>query len=121
MRAALFAPVVPLLFCAVSGAPAADEKTAKFVARVTATDQGKIEKITLRGEGIEKELDLKADAADFGKKLKELATKHKGKRLALTLELGDKLVYEHVVKLIDAATRAGIEDVSPVPIDPKKR
>ena len=104
----------------VLAAPA-DEKTAKFVARVTSTDKGAIEKITLTGDGIEKELDLKADLDAFTKKLKELAEKNKDKRLKLTLELGDKLLQAHVVKLYDLAVGAGFKDVAPVPIDPKKR
>jgi hypothetical protein len=121
MRHPLLVVIVPLVLCASSSVPGADEKTAKFVARVTATEQGKIEKITLRGDGIKKELDLKADTADFEKKLKELATQYKGKRIKLTIEIADKLLQEHVITLLDVSVRAGIEDVSPVPIDPKKR
>jgi hypothetical protein len=98
-----------------------DEKPVHFVARVTSDDKGQIEKITLSGDGIEKELDLKADVDAFTKKLKELEAKNKGKRLKLTLELADKLLQAHVVKLIDESIRAGFEDVSPVPIDKSKR
>jgi hypothetical protein len=105
----------------IDTAAEADDKPVKFVARVTADDKGKIEKITLSGDGIDKELDLKADVDAFVKKLKELAEKHKDKKRALTLELGDKLLQAYVVKLVDASIKAGFEDVSPVPIDPKKR
>lgn len=99
----------------------ADEKVTQFTARITADPQGKVEKITLRGEGIEKEIDFKADIDAFAKKLKEVAEKNKGKRLSLTLEVADKLLQGELIKLIDAATGAGIADVSPIPIDPRKR
>lgn len=123
MRHALFA-IVPLLLCGFgfSSAPGADEKPkVKFVARVTSNDKGTIEKITLRGDGIEKELDLKADLDAFKKKLKELAEKNKGKRLALTLEIDKNLIQEYVVELVDRSMGAGFEDVSPVPIEKKDR
>lgn len=99
----------------------ADEKTVKFTAQVTADAKGSIEKITLRGEGIEKELDFKADIDAFTKKLKELTAKNKDKRPALLLEVDKKLLQGELVKLIDGAISAGINDVSPVPLDPKKR
>ena len=120
----LLSCVVVGLFC--GGAFAAEpapfpHEVAQFTARATADEKGKIEKITLNGDGIEKELDLKTDVNVFEKKLKELATKNKGNRLKLTLELGDKLLQAYVVELVDTAIRSGFEDVSPVPIDKSKR
>jgi hypothetical protein len=82
---------------------------------------GAIDKITLRGDGIEKELDLKADAEVFAKKLKELAEKHKDKRLTLTLELDRELLFAHAKQLHDLSVRAGFKDISWLSLDPKKR
>ena len=39
----------------------------------------------------------------------------------MTLEIGEKLVQEYVVQLVDHGIRAGFTDISPVPIDPKDR
>lgn len=101
----------------------ADEKPdIEFVARVTATEKGQIEKLTLKGGDLPKDgLDLKADVAAFEKKLKELVAANKGKKIHLTIEIADKLLHAHVVELIDASIKAGIKDVSPVLLDPKKR
>lgn len=99
-----------------------DKADVKFVARVTATEKGQIEKLTLKGSDLPKDgLDLKADVAAFEKKLKELVAANKGKKIHLTIEIADKLLHAHVVELIDASVKAEIKDVSPVPIDPKKR
>ena len=91
----------------------------RYTARVTSTDKGAIEKITLHGNGIAKELDLKADVKAFAKRLKDLAAANK--KIALTLEIDGKLIQEYVVQLVDASLKVGIEDVSPVLLDPKKR
>jgi biopolymer transport protein ExbD len=120
MRAAFFA-IVPLLLCLSSPTSGADEKVAKLTAQVLADDKGKIAKITLRGDGIAKEIDFKADVEALAKKLKELAEKHKDKLPALVLEIDEKLLQADVVRLVDAAIEAGFKDASPVPLDPKKR
>lgn len=115
-----------VLFCggsfAVETAPFPHEPKPKphYIARVTADDKGKIEKITLTGPGIEKELDFKADTNALYKKLKELAANH-DKPVMLTFEIADELLQAYVVKLIDGSIKAGFEDVSPVPIDKSKR
>jgi hypothetical protein len=96
-------------------------KTVRFTARITCTDKGAIQTITLSGAGLPTPIDLKADVGAFGKKLKELAAKHKGESVQLTLEIADKLLQAYVVKLIDVSIRSGFEDVSPVPIDKSKR
>ncbi len=92
---------VVVLVCA--GASAAEpapppREVVRFNVRIISTDKGAIEKLTLSGDGIAKPLDLKADVAAFEKALKELATKHKGKSFALTLEVDGKLLYAHVVE-----------------------
>ncbi len=44
-----------------------------------------------------------------------------GKPIKLILEIGDGLLYESYVRLLDVAIQAGFEDVSAVPMDAKKR
>jgi hypothetical protein len=106
----------------IAGANAGDKSEVAFVARVTATEKGQIDKIILSGDGLSRDgLDLKTDVAAFAKKLTELAAASQGKRIELKLEIDDKLLQAHVVQLVDVSIRAGIADVSPVPIDPKRR
>lgn len=92
-----------------------------WTVRVLSTEKGAIANLTLTGDGFAKPLDLKADVGALTKKLKELAAAHKGTRMMLTFEIDNKLLQASVVLLIDLSVRAGFEDVSPVPIDPKDR
>ena len=67
--------------------------------------------------------DLNASVVNYQTELKAVAAqlerdKKTGK---LTLELGDKLLQEYVVNLVDVGLRAGFNDISPVPINPKSR
>ena len=107
----------------IAGAKSDAKPDVEFVARATSDDAGKLAQIKRsRGDEIAEEgLDLKADVDAFAKKLTELAAKNKGKRVALQLEVGDKLLQADVIRLIDAAVRAGFTDVWPVPIDKSKR
>jgi biopolymer transport protein ExbD len=105
--------------------PTDENKPRHYIVRVAAADNGTIEQMTL----------VDADAADqAGKKLgpsvqnyhaelsalsKQLETEKKTGKV--TLELGEKLVQEYVVQLVDQGIRAGFNDISPVPIDPRKR
>jgi hypothetical protein len=57
--------------------------------------------------------------AELSRLSKQLEAERKPGKL--TLELGEKLVQEYVVQLVDQGIRAGFNDISPVPIDPKKR
>lgn len=128
MRAQLVLSCVVIgLFCggafAAEPAPFPHEPVTHYVARVLSAEDGSIANIHLSGGKLpEKGIDLKADVKALGGRLKELAAKHdKKKPAALTIEIADKLLQAYVVQLIDTAIRSGFEDVSPVPIDPKKR
>ena len=88
------------------------------------SDEGKIARITLHGDGLPAAgLEFKSDTGAFGKKLKELASKHAddAKPPALVVEIDLKLLQEHVVQLIDISVRAGFSDISPVPLGTSKR
>jgi hypothetical protein len=101
------------------------EKPAHYIVRVTATDTGTIEKMTLTEEGAAdaRGKDLGANVNVFRDELKalsqQLATQQKTGKV--TLELGDKLLQAYVVQLVDTGVRSGFTDISPVPIDKNKR
>jgi biopolymer transport protein ExbD len=101
-----------------------DNKPAHYIVRVTADDNSRIEKMTLSEEGspaLPKDLgaNLEAYRDELTAIHTQLAAQQKPGKL--TLELGDKLLQESVVALVDTGIRAGFTDISPVPIDPKKR
>ncbi len=97
-------------------------KVTRYIVTVTSEKNGKIANINLRGDGLPKDgLDFKADTGAYGKKIKELVAKHKEKPPAIDMEISGELVIEYVVQLFDASIRAGVTDVSPVPLDPTKR
>lgn len=100
-----------------------DDKPVTFVARVEATDRGAIASISL----LEKDAadptpqPLGADVKDYQKALKARADELKGKPAKLVIELGDGILHDYVVKLVDAAVSAGFTDFAAVPLDPKRR
>jgi biopolymer transport protein ExbD len=101
--------------------PSADKPT-KYVARINATENGTIKNITIREDGSAAEpKDVGADAENLMKELKDLNEKLKGKPGKLTLEIDDKLLEDAVVKVLDASIQGGFMDISPVPIEQKKR
>jgi hypothetical protein len=92
---------------------------------VSAADTGTIEKLTvLEADGVNPTgRDIPASVTAFRDEVKALAalvtqSKKTGK---LTLEVGEKLLQEYVVQLVDQGLRAGFTDISPVPLDKKKR
>jgi biopolymer transport protein ExbD len=100
------------------------EKPIHYIVRVSASDNGTIEKLTLLEEGSPNApRDIPASVEKFRDEVKALAdglarNKKTGK---LTLEIGDKLLQEYVVQLVDQGIRAGFTDISPVPLDKKKQ
>ncbi|MBA4066245.1 MAG: hypothetical protein C0501_21525 [Isosphaera sp.] len=110
----------------------------KWVVRVTATNGGEIESMSLREDGSAgpKGKDLGADVKAFlreagvlyaAEKKRIDAAKAKGQTIPepkLTIEIDDRLVQRYVVQLLDAATQAGFTEIAPVPIpkeeDPAK-
>src|SRR5215207_3614173 len=108
--------------------PTDENKPRHFIVKVAAADNGTIEQMTLVDADSADQSGTKLGAGDSGVKNyhtelsrlgKQLTTE--GKKGKITLELGDKLVQEYVVQLVDQGIRAGFDDISPVPSDPKKR
>jgi biopolymer transport protein ExbD len=102
----------------------ADTPTAQVILRVTAAGNGTIERVTLSEEGsalVPKDLGASVERVrdELTAITKRLAQTHQVGRL--TLELDGHLLQDYVVQLTDTGVRAGFTDLSPVPIDPRKR
>ncbi|MBN9120223.1 MAG: biopolymer transporter ExbD [Planctomycetes bacterium] len=104
--------------------PTDENKPKHYIVTVAAADNGTIEKMTIAEEGAAdpKGKDLGASVANYHAELAALSAQlaREGKPGKLTLRIGDKLIQEYVVQLVDQGIRAGFNDISPVPIDPKK-
>jgi biopolymer transport protein ExbD len=101
--------------------PLDESKPLHYIVTVTATNDGKIEKMTLREEGSANPVatDLGADPERYRDELKAIAArleleKKTGK---LTLKIAGKLLQDSVVQLVDLGLRSGFTDISPVPIE----
>src|SRR4051812_39387847 len=94
------------------------EKPSTFVVRVTAAENGTIEKITISEDGAAAAKDLGPKVEAVRDELKAVAADLSRENRAgkLTLELDEKLVHEYVVQLMDTGVRAGFADLSPVPL-----
>ena len=105
--------------------PTDENKPKHYIVRVAAADNGTIEKMTIVEEGAAdpKGEDLGPDVAKYHAKLASLSGQlaKDNKPGKLTLEIADKLIQEYVVQLVDQGIRAGFNDISPVPINPKDR
>jgi biopolymer transport protein ExbD len=102
-----------------------ENKPRHFIVRVTAADNGTIASMSLTEElsANPNAKDLGANVETYRNELKRLSAELEGAKKPgkLTLELDDKLVQGAVVQLVDTGLRSGFSDISPVPIDPKKR
>ena len=101
-----------------------DDKPVNLIVRVEASKTGTIASMHLiEGGGADvKTTDLGASDEKYQAELKAKFVEQKGgKAPKLTLEVGDGLLWEYVVHLIDLGIRVGFTDVAHVPIDPKKR
>jgi biopolymer transport protein ExbD len=100
-----------------------DEPPAKFVARVTAAPNGTISGITFGEANGPEAKDLGPRVEALRDELKAAATRAAGdgRPPRLVLELDSRLVQDCVVQLVDTGTRAGFADLSPVPLDPRRR
>jgi biopolymer transport protein ExbD len=108
---------------AVPGLPV-DVPPAQFTVRVTAAANGTIEKMTISEAGgavVAKDLGAKVEAVRDELNAVAVGLSRENRTARLILELDEKLVQEYVVQLMDTGVRAGFADLSPVPIDPKKR
>jgi biopolymer transport protein ExbD len=101
--------------------PLDESKPLHYVVTVTATNDGTIEKMTLREEGGADAtgIDLGADPHKYRDELKAIAAKlEREKRTGkLTLKIAGKLLQDSVVQLVDLGLRSGFTDISPVPLE----
>jgi len=105
--------------------PTDENKPKHYIVRVAATDNGTIEQMSIHEEGAADPTGKKLGPSvqNYHAELSQLSQQleREKKPGKITLELGDKLLQEYVVQLVDQGIRAGFNDISPVPIDPKKR
>jgi biopolymer transport protein ExbD len=100
-----------------------DKKPTHYIVRVSATDTGTIEQISISEEGSAAATGkvLGPSVAAYRDELMALSKALAGKPGKVTLELGSKLLQAYVVQLVDSGVRAGFSDISPVPIEKKDR
>ena len=98
-------------------------KPTHYIVRVSATDTGTIEQISISEEGSAAVAGkvLGPSVAAYRDELMALSKRLGGKPGKVTLELGSKLLQAYVVQLVDSGVRAGFSDISPVPIEKKDR
>ena len=104
--------------------PLDTEKPSHYVVRVTATDGGAIENMTIAEESrLGAAKDLGTSVTAYRDELKAASARVEGRSRPgkLTLELDGKLLEGNVMQLMDTGVRAGFTDIAPVPIDPRKR
>lgn len=107
-----------------TGVPTPSEDTPTvFVVRVEATDTGTVAGMTiLEKDAAEvKPEDLGPDVRKYQAALRSRYNDLKGKPAKLILEIGDGLLQDYVVNLVDVAVNVGFTDFAPVPLDPKRR
>ena len=98
-------------------------KPASYTVRVTAADNGTIAHMTLAEAGAVAPKDLGASVPAFRDELLAISDrlKRENKTGKLALELDGRLVQAFVVQLVDTGVRAGFNEISPVPLDSRKR
>lgn len=108
---------------AIPSAIDTSDKPVQFIVTVSAADNGTIEKMSLRVADSPVAAKELSSVPAYRDELKALfAGLEKEKKTGkLTLEIADKLLQEYVVQLLDQGIRAGFTDISPVPVDPKKK
>ena len=100
-----------------------EDKPVTYVVRVEATETGAIAGMSI----LEKDAaevrpePLGADVRKYRDALRARYNDLKGRPAKLVLEVGDGLLQDYVVSLLDAAVGVGFTDFAPVPLDPKRR
>jgi len=102
---------------------ATDDKPVTFIVTVANGDSGKLGLMTIRDkDGTDpKGESMGADIERYKAALHKRRGDLKGRPSKLTLEIGNAVVHDYVVQLIDVARQAGFEDIAPVPADASKR
>jgi biopolymer transport protein ExbD len=99
-----------------------EDKPVTFVVTVDSGPNGTIGNMTIRekdgppgGDAIGANIDR------YGAELRKRRADLKGRPSKVTLEIGDGILHEYVVRLLDVAQQAEFTDIAPVPLDLKKR
>jgi len=110
---------------------ATDDKPVTFVVNVEGQANGKLGKLTMRDKDAPPPGDViqpkagehpdKAIGAGLGEELRRRRAALGGRPSKVTLEIGNTVLHEYVVQLLDVARQAGFEDIAPVPADASKR
>lgn len=99
-----------------------DDKPVTFVVTVDNGANGTIGNMTIREKDGPPGGDaIGASVERYGTELRKRRGDLKGRPSKLTLEIGNAVLHEYVVRLLDVARQAGFEDIAPVPADPKNR
>ena len=100
-----------------------EDKPIAYTVQVEATSNGTIASMSIsEKEGAEAKPEaLGADLKQYEAALKKRFVAGQSKPAKLTLKIGDGLLQEYVVRLLDIANQVGFTDIAPIPSDPKKQ
>ena len=99
-----------------------DDKPVTFVVTVDNGPGGTLGNMTIREKDGPPGGDaLGADIRRYQAELRKRRADLKGRPSKVTLEIGNAVLHEYVVQLLDVARQVGFEDIAPVPADTHKR
>lgn len=100
----------------------ADDKPVTFIVTVDPGPNGTVGNMTIKekdGPGAGDQIGASFDR--YQAELKKRKAALAGKPSKITLEIGDNILHEYVVRLMDLAMQVDFTDIAPVPADVKKR
>ena len=98
------------------------DKPVSFIVTVAGGANGTIGAMTIREkDGPPGGDEIGASIDRYSAELKKRKAALGGRPSKLTLEIGDGVLHEYVVRLLDVGVQAGFEDIAPVPADQRKR
>lgn len=91
--------------------------------RVTATESGTVEQITLLEDGAVAPKDFGSDVTAYYAELRAISARcaAAGRPAKLLLALHPKLLQDYVMQFVDLGAGAGFTEIAPVPLDPTTR
>jgi biopolymer transport protein ExbD len=100
-----------------------DDKPIAYIVQVEASSNGTIASMSIsEKEGADAKPEaLGADFKQYEAALRKRFVAGQAKPAKLTLKIGDGLLQEYVVRLLDIANQVGFSDIAPIPLDPKKQ
>lgn len=95
----------------------------RLTVRVTATESGAVEQITLLEDGAVAPKDFGADVTAYYAELRAISARcaASGRPAKVQLALHPKLLQDYVMQFVDLGAGAGFTDIAPVPLDPAAR